>query len=60
MVFMAVLLLWEHRVIQRIKRHIVAWFILIGNEEEPVLTEGARRERADVLDKLAQIKAKRS
>ncbi|XP_028178554.1 ABC transporter A family member 4-like [Ostrinia furnacalis] len=59
--FTGLLLLWEYRLIHRLRRYVVSFFLITEKQQvQEQLTQGAAREKADVQDKLAQIKAKRS
>ncbi|KAL0851540.1 hypothetical protein ABMA28_007329 [Loxostege sticticalis] len=59
--FVTLLLLWEYRLIQKFRRYVVSCFwISVKQKDSEPLTVGAARETADVQEKLAQIKSKKS
>ncbi|XP_059058370.1 ATP-binding cassette sub-family A member 17-like [Achroia grisella] len=58
-IFMTLLMLWEYRLIQRACSYVMS---LLGPPEkcdEEVESLGVKREKVDVQDKIAQMKAKR-
>ncbi|CAH0405612.1 unnamed protein product [Chilo suppressalis] len=58
-VFTALLLLWEYRLIQRLWRYLVVSWIEVEKPVDMVESIGLKREKADVEDKMKEIRFKR-